>query len=56
MYRCPGLLNEDAALMKSFVIKEKKHVQVRLEAYGVTNSPHEEIRLGQQLRFSRLQT
>jgi hypothetical protein len=35
-----GVADEDAALMKNFVIKEKKYVQVRLEAYRVTNSPH----------------
>ena len=25
--------------MKNFFIKERKYVQLRLEAYGVTNSP-----------------
>jgi hypothetical protein len=38
-YRGPALINEDATLMKNFVIHEKKSIQVRLEAYGVTNSP-----------------
>jgi len=39
-YRNPGLLNEDATLSKNFNITERKYVQLRLEAYGVTNSPH----------------
>ena len=30
---------EDATLMKNFVFKERKSLQIRLEAYGVTNSP-----------------
>jgi hypothetical protein len=38
-YRGPGLLNEDATLMKNFNIRESKYIQLRLEAYGVTNSP-----------------
>jgi hypothetical protein len=38
-YRGPALINEDATLMKNFVIREKKSIQVRLEAYSVTNSP-----------------
>jgi hypothetical protein len=38
-YRGPALINEDATLMKNFVIRERKYVQVRLEAYSVTNSP-----------------
>jgi hypothetical protein len=38
-YRGPNLVNEDATLMKNFFIKERKYVQLRLEAYGVTNSP-----------------
>jgi len=38
-YRGPALVNEDATLMKNFVIKERKSVQVRLEAYSVSNSP-----------------
>jgi hypothetical protein len=38
-YRGPDLVNEDVTLMKNFVIKERKSVQVRLEAYSVTNSP-----------------
>jgi len=38
-YRGPSLINEDATLMKNFYIREKKYVQLRLEAYSVTNSP-----------------
>jgi hypothetical protein len=38
-YRGPNLVNEDATLMKNFYITERKYVQLRLEAYGVTNSP-----------------
>jgi hypothetical protein len=38
-YRGPALVNEDATLMKNFFIKERKYVQVRLEAYSLTNSP-----------------
>jgi len=38
-YRGPSLINEDATLMKNFNIKERKYVQLRLEAYSVTNSP-----------------
>jgi len=38
-YRGPNLVNEDATLMKNFYIKESKYVQLRLEAYSVTNSP-----------------
>ena len=38
-YRGPAVVNADATLMKNFVIKEKKSIQVRLEAYSVTNSP-----------------
>jgi hypothetical protein len=38
--RNPGLLNEDATLSKNFNITERKYLQLRLEAYGVTNSPH----------------
>ena len=32
-------MNEDATLMKNFNIRERKYVQLRLEAYSVTNSP-----------------
>ena len=38
-YRGPAQINEDATLMKNFNITEKKYVQLRLEAYSVTNSP-----------------
>ena len=38
-YRGPNVVNEDATLMKNFNIRERKYVQLRLEAYGVTNSP-----------------
>ena len=38
-YRGPSLVNEDATLMKNFNITESKYVQLRLEAYSVTNSP-----------------
>jgi hypothetical protein len=38
-YRGPNLVNEDATLMKNFNIKERKYIQLRLEAYNVTNSP-----------------
>jgi hypothetical protein len=38
-YRGPNLVNEDATLMKNFSITERKYVQLRLEAYSVTNSP-----------------
>ncbi len=38
-YRGPSLINHDVTLMKNFNIKERKYVQLRLEAYSVTNSP-----------------
>jgi hypothetical protein len=38
-YRGPSLINEDVSLMKSFHVTEKKYVQLRLEAYSVSNSP-----------------
>ena len=38
-YRGPAIINADATLMKNFQIKERKSVQLRLEAYNVTNSP-----------------
>ena len=38
-YRGPSLFNQDVTLMKNFAIKEKKSVQLRLEAYSLTNSP-----------------
>jgi hypothetical protein len=37
--RGPAVVNEDATLMKNFNIRERKYVQVRLEAYSVTNTP-----------------
>jgi hypothetical protein len=38
-YRGPALANADASLIKNFNITEKKYVQLRLEAYSVTNHP-----------------
>ena len=38
-YRGPNLVNEDATLMKNFNFTEKRYLQLRLEAYSVTNSP-----------------
>jgi hypothetical protein len=38
-YRGPALWNEDAALMKNFNVREKKYLQLRLEAYAVKNAP-----------------
>ena len=38
-YRGPDLVNEDATLSKNFNIRERKYVQLRLEAYSVTNTP-----------------
>jgi hypothetical protein len=35
----PDTINEDATLMKNFSIRERKYVQLRLEAYSVSNSP-----------------
>ena len=37
--RGPDLINEDVTLMKNFSITERKYVQLRLEAYSVSNSP-----------------
>jgi hypothetical protein len=37
--RGPALVNEDATLMKNFFIRERKYVQLRLEAYSVSNTP-----------------
>jgi hypothetical protein len=41
LYSCrgPDTINEDATLMKNFTIREHKYVQLRLEAYAVSNSP-----------------
>ena len=39
---CTGtscIVNTDATLMKNFTIKEKKSIQVRVEAYSATNTP-----------------
>ncbi|HJZ94958.1 MAG TPA: TonB-dependent receptor, partial [Candidatus Solibacter sp.] len=38
-YRGPSQINENATLMKNFHFTERKYVQLRLEAYSVTNSP-----------------
>ena len=38
-YRGPSTINEDATLMKNFYVTEKTYLQLRLEAYSVTNSP-----------------
>jgi hypothetical protein len=35
----PGSFNQDASLVKNFNIKERKYVQLRLEAYAVSNHP-----------------
>jgi hypothetical protein len=39
-YRGPGTKNADMTFMKNFMITEQKRVQVRLEAYNATNTPH----------------
>jgi len=36
--RGPAVVNEDATLMKNFMIRERKSLQVRLEAYSLTNT------------------
>src|SRR5262249_61689304 len=38
-YRGPSTINEDATLVKDFRVTEHKRLQLRLEAYSVTNSP-----------------
>jgi trimeric autotransporter adhesin len=38
-YRGPSLVNENATLMKNFSITESKYIQLRLEAFSLTNSP-----------------
>jgi len=38
-YRGPSIVNEDVTLVKDFHITESKRLQLRLEAYGLTNSP-----------------
>jgi hypothetical protein len=35
-----GLLNVDAALIKSFPIRERQNLTFRAEVYGLTNTPH----------------
>lgn len=37
--RGPALINEDVTLVKNFNIKERKYVQLRMEAYSASNSP-----------------
>jgi hypothetical protein len=37
--RGPATVNEDATLVKNFNITERKYVQLRLEAYSVSNTP-----------------
>ncbi len=37
--RGPATVNEDATLVKNFNIRERKYVQLRLEAYSVSNTP-----------------
>jgi hypothetical protein len=37
--RGPDTVNEDATLVKNFNISERKYVQLRMEAYAVSNSP-----------------
>jgi hypothetical protein len=38
-YRGPSIVNEDVTLSKDFRITEFKRLQLRLEAYSLTNSP-----------------
>jgi hypothetical protein len=38
-YRGPAAINEDATLTKNFNIRERKYVQLRLEAFSLSNSP-----------------
>lgn len=37
--RGPALVNEDATLLKNFNIRERKYVQLRMEAYAASNTP-----------------
>jgi len=39
-YRGPGLENIDMTLMKNFTMGEQRRLQLRLEAYNATNTPH----------------
>jgi hypothetical protein len=36
----PGLVNVDASLFRNFNIKERLNLQLRAEAYNLTNTPH----------------
>ena len=38
-YRGPSTVNEDVTLVKDFRVTESKRLQLRLEAYSLTNSP-----------------
>ena len=38
-YRGPSIVNEDVTLSKNFNFSERKYLQLRLEAYSVSNSP-----------------
>jgi hypothetical protein len=38
-YRGPNIVNVDATLVKNFYIRERKYIQLRLEAYSATNTP-----------------
>ena len=38
-YRTFGIRNGDTTLMKNFAIREQKSVQLRMEAYNLTNTP-----------------
>ena len=38
-YRGPSIINEDATLSKNFTFAENRYLQLRLEAYSLTNSP-----------------
>jgi hypothetical protein len=37
--RGPALVNDDVSLVKNFNIRERKYVQLRMEAYSATNTP-----------------
>jgi hypothetical protein len=39
-YRGPGTKNADMTFMKNFMLTESRRIQVRLEAYNATNTPH----------------
>jgi hypothetical protein len=38
--RGPGLVNVDTALFRNFQVKERWHIQLRGEAYNLSNTPH----------------